>query len=121
MIESLENYIYDLGVRNVEKMIMNYIGNKDSSETEIAGMLLQYHMQKGNEYLDAGNSAKSEAHFREAEKYGVAEQSFKISPMRRQSAKSKTRFSGPDLQRLDSRPASAPKERSYPLGQVLPS
>jgi serine/threonine protein kinase len=120
MIESLENYIYDLGVRNVEKMIMNYIGNKDSSETEIAGMLLQYHMQKGNEYLDAGNSAKSEAHFREAEKYGVVEQSFKISPMRRQSANPKTRFSGQYPQRLDSRPANAPKERkNFPLGQVL--
>jgi serine/threonine protein kinase len=74
LIESLENYLYDLGVRDAEKMILNYIGNKDAAEKAIAGLLVQYHMQKGNDYLDEGNAVQSDAHFREAEKYGVIDQ-----------------------------------------------
>jgi serine/threonine protein kinase len=77
LIEALENYLFDLGVRDVEKMIMNYIANKDSAELAITGLLVQYHMQKGNDFLDAGNRVQSDMHFREAEKYGVRDQSFK--------------------------------------------
>jgi serine/threonine protein kinase len=77
LIESLENYLYDLGVRDTEKMIVNYISNKDAAEKAIAGLLVQYHMQKGNDFLDAGNRVQSDEHFREAEKYGVIDQYLK--------------------------------------------
>ena len=120
MIEFLENYVYDLGVRNIEKMIMSYVANKDASETEIEGLLVQYHMQKGNDYLDAGNISKSEAHFREAEKYGVADRNFVGPTIRKRSAISKTRIPILGLRRIGLDPDQPPKGRTHPsLLQVL--
>jgi hypothetical protein len=77
LIESLENYLYDLGVKDVEKMIRDYIADKDSVDREISGLLLHYHLRKGNDFLDAGNRAFSEAHFRESEKYGAIDLTLK--------------------------------------------
>jgi serine/threonine protein kinase len=117
MIESLENYTYDLGVRNIEKMIMSYVANKEASETEIADLLLQYHMQKGNDYLDAGNTSKSEGHFREAEKHGVVGENFKVPQPRKGNANPKTRYSGPHQQRVD--PGKVSEQNGLPLRHIL--
>jgi tRNA A-37 threonylcarbamoyl transferase component Bud32 len=104
VIESLESYIYDLGVRDIEKMIMNYITNKGAAERAIADLLVQYHMQKGNEFLDAGNRVKSDAHFREAEKYGAIDQD-KISKI------PKTRFPVLDPPRIAPKRIISQQER----------
>jgi serine/threonine protein kinase len=96
VIESLEKFIYDLGVRDIEKMVMNYVSDRHSVDPALAGLLLQYHMQKGNEYLDAGNSLKSDVHFREAEKYGALDLDFTASKI---SSGSRGRFTGPYRQR----------------------
>jgi serine/threonine protein kinase len=71
MIDSLENYLFELGIRDSEKVIAHYIRDKNSAVAELAGPLLQYHLRKGNDYLESGNRFKSEAHFREAERYGA--------------------------------------------------
>ncbi|MDD5672710.1 MAG: serine/threonine protein kinase [Chitinivibrionales bacterium] len=70
MVECLGNYLDDLGIRDFEKMIMNYITDKDPVERAIAGILVRYHLQKGNDFLEAGNRERADAHFLEAEKYG---------------------------------------------------
>jgi serine/threonine protein kinase len=104
MIDSLENYLYDLGIRDAEKMIMTYIANKEAAEKAIAGLLIQYHMQKGNDFLDAGNTVQSDMHFREAEKYGVIDQGAKVS---RIAKVARTRFPVPYAQRVEPKRANS--------------
>jgi len=111
MIESLDNYLFDLGVRDVEKMIMNYVADKNSAENSIAGLLLQYHLQKGNDLLDAGNRVQSDAHFREAEKYGVIDHNLKNSKAPNIQGVSKTRFPGLYAQRIVQKRLLAMKEK----------
>lgn len=73
MIDSLENYLYELGIRDSEKVITQYIRDKNSAVAELTRPLLHYHLRKGNDYLESGNRFKSGAHLREAEKYGALE------------------------------------------------
>jgi serine/threonine protein kinase len=70
LIESLENYFFDLGIRDSEKEIEKFVGDKEAASAELYNLLASYHMQKGNEYLSDGDAARSDIHFREAEKFG---------------------------------------------------
>ncbi len=70
LIESLENYFFDLGIRDSEKEIEKFVGDKEAASAELYNLLASYHMQKGNECLSGGDQVKSDIHFREAEKFG---------------------------------------------------
>ena len=71
MIDSFTNYLFDLGIRDVDKMLVQFIHNGNRAAAELSGFLAQYHLRKGNDYLDAGIKGNSEMHFREAEKFGA--------------------------------------------------
>ncbi len=70
-IGSLENFIFEMGVRDIDRMIMAYLSNKENAMQMLAELLVQFHMHKGNDFQDEGNIYKADAHFRQAEKYGV--------------------------------------------------
>jgi serine/threonine protein kinase len=71
MINAFGNYLYDLGVHDSDRVIVNYVQDKTSAAAELAGLCAAYHLRKGSDYLDSGNSRKSDIHFREAERFGA--------------------------------------------------
>jgi serine/threonine protein kinase len=70
MINSFGNYLYDLGVRDSDRMIVKYVQDKVGAATELKALCAAYHGRKAKGYLDSGNTRKSEIHFREAERFG---------------------------------------------------
>jgi serine/threonine-protein kinase len=70
LIEVLENYFFELGIRDIEKELERFINDKKAASAELYNNLAGYHLLKGNEFLAGGNAARSEIHFREAEKFG---------------------------------------------------
>lgn len=69
MINAFGNYLYDLGVRDSDRMIVKYVQDKSGAAAELAGLCAAYHLRKGKGYLASGNPRKSEIHFREAERF----------------------------------------------------
>ena len=72
MIDSFNEYLYELGVRDSDKVLVEYLQDRKKASVELARLLAQYHRNKGNEYLDLGDIARSETHFKEAERFGPA-------------------------------------------------
>jgi serine/threonine-protein kinase len=70
LIEVLENYFFELGIRDIEKELERFINDKKAASAELYNNLAGYHLLKGNEFLASGDVARSEMHFREAEKFG---------------------------------------------------
>ena len=60
---SLERFFYDLGVLDIEKMIMNYIADKQSVDLELAGLIVKYNQKKNNDVFDAKDRFQPKAHF----------------------------------------------------------
>jgi serine/threonine protein kinase len=69
MIDSLENYLYDLGIRDIDKMIAYFIKDKDAAVAELTAPLLQYNLQKSNGLPESGKRAKSGVNLLDAEQY----------------------------------------------------
>jgi serine/threonine protein kinase len=70
LIDSLQNYFFDIGIRDIEKEIRYYIADKLSAVAELGKWLLEYHIRKANELLELDMASQSAAHFKEAEKFG---------------------------------------------------
>ncbi len=70
LIESLENFITELGVRDVQKCVCDYLGGSFTTPPYLAGLLVRYHLRKAEVLRDAGDALGSEAHFSEVERYG---------------------------------------------------
>ncbi len=70
LIESLENYVTELGVRDVQKCVCDYLNGPFRIPSYLAGLLVRYHLKKGEVLRDAGDALDSEAHFKEVERYG---------------------------------------------------
>jgi serine/threonine protein kinase len=70
LIESLENYVTELGVRDVQKCVCDYFNGPFGIPSYLAGLLVRYHLRKGEVLRDAGDALGSEAHFKEVERYG---------------------------------------------------
>ena len=70
LIESLENYIIELGVRDVQKCVCDYLNGPFRIPPYLTGLLVRYHLRKGEVLRDAGDVLGSEAHFGEVERYG---------------------------------------------------
>jgi|WetSurMetagenome_2_1015567.scaffolds.fasta_scaffold00368_18 tRNA A-37 threonylcarbamoyl transferase component Bud32 len=84
LTDALSNYLYELGVRDVESMVVGYIEDKERSFVDLAALLSAYHLRKGNDWIEAGDTAKSDLHFREAERFGVVGM-LGAGPVRRQA------------------------------------
>ena len=63
LIVSLENFLYDLGVGDIDRMIMNYIADKNSVDLELADLVLKYYKKKGNEFFNATNRVQPKTLF----------------------------------------------------------
>jgi serine/threonine protein kinase len=70
LIASLENYINELGVRDVQKCVCDYLNGSFRIPPYLKGLLVRYHLRKGEALRDAGDVLGSEAHFGEVERYG---------------------------------------------------
>lgn len=70
LIQSLENYIIELGVRDVQKCVVDYLNGPFKIPPYLTGLLVRYHFRKGEVLLKAGDLLGSEAHFGEVEQYG---------------------------------------------------
>ena len=63
LLQSLEKFLYDLGVRDLDRMIMNYIADKNSVDLELADLVLKYYKKKSNEFFNAKDRVQPEALF----------------------------------------------------------
>ncbi|MGA2506842.1 MAG: serine/threonine-protein kinase [Chitinispirillaceae bacterium] len=72
LIESLQSYFYDIGVRDTAEQIRQYITDPVTSTKELSKLLLEYHGSKGIEFEAAGDAAKAQAHLREVKKFDPA-------------------------------------------------
>jgi serine/threonine protein kinase len=70
LIESLENFITELGIRDIQKCVCDYLTRSFTIPPYLAGLLVRYHLRKGEVLRDAGDALGSEAHFGEVERYG---------------------------------------------------
>ncbi|MGA2506449.1 MAG: serine/threonine-protein kinase [Chitinispirillaceae bacterium] len=68
IIESIQNYLFDMGFRDIEKEIEKYLIDRFAATAELEKVLISYHIRKGENNLGLGNELKSAAHFEEAEK-----------------------------------------------------
>jgi hypothetical protein len=73
LIQSLENYIIELGVRDIQKCVCDYLNGSFRIPPYLTGLLVRYHLRKGEALRDAGDALGSEAHFGEVERYGGRE------------------------------------------------
>jgi serine/threonine protein kinase len=62
LLQSVEKFLADLGVRDNEKMIMNYIADKDLVDKELADLVLHYYAKK-NEFISAKDHIRPKALF----------------------------------------------------------
>jgi serine/threonine protein kinase len=68
LIESLENFFFDIGIRDIEKQIGKYLAKGPAAVVELEKLLSGYHIRLSEEYLAGGDTIKSDIHFEEAEK-----------------------------------------------------
>jgi serine/threonine protein kinase len=69
LIESLQSYFYEIGVRDTAEQIRRYITDPAASVTTLSAQLLEYHGRKGIEFQEAGDPARAAAHLREVKKF----------------------------------------------------
>jgi serine/threonine protein kinase len=68
LVESIQNFLFDIGFRDIEKEIGKYLADQSTATAELEKLLISYHIRKGENNLGLGNELKSVAHFEEAEK-----------------------------------------------------
>jgi serine/threonine protein kinase len=73
LIETLENYIVELGVRDIQKCVADYLNGPFRIPPYLTGLLVRYHLRKGEVMRNAGDMLGSEAHFSEVDRYGARE------------------------------------------------
>jgi tRNA A-37 threonylcarbamoyl transferase component Bud32 len=66
LIAALQDYSFDLGVRDPAGMIQRYFTDKNAAIEELRLILAKYHGTKGKECQDAGKYSTALAHYREA-------------------------------------------------------
>ncbi len=65
LVAALQDYIFDLGVRNPLDTIQGYFSNKSDTTKELRAILARYHAAKAREFQDAGKYATALAHYQE--------------------------------------------------------
>jgi tRNA A-37 threonylcarbamoyl transferase component Bud32 len=66
LIAALQDYSFDLGVRDPVGLIQRYFTDKKSALEELRLILAKYHGIKGKEFQEAGKYSTALAHYREA-------------------------------------------------------
>jgi tRNA A-37 threonylcarbamoyl transferase component Bud32 len=66
LIAALQDYSFDLGVRDPAGMIQRYFTDKKGTFEELRLILAKYHGIKGKEFQEAGKYSTALAHYREA-------------------------------------------------------
>jgi len=64
IIEALQNYFYEIGVRDTAEMIRRYGADPAATIKELSALLLEYHGRKGIELQAAGDKERAAAHLR---------------------------------------------------------
>jgi Serine/threonine protein kinase len=70
LIKFLEILISEIGFRDFNKEIRNYMVDKDSAINELEKVIIEYHSRKANECRQAGDAFKEAAHVTEIERLG---------------------------------------------------
>ncbi|HMD68413.1 MAG TPA: PEGA domain-containing protein, partial [Chitinivibrionales bacterium] len=68
LIQALQDYFFDLGVRDPVDMIRRYFADRTGTIAEVRALLARYHWTKGNEYFAAEKHLTALAHYQEAQK-----------------------------------------------------
>jgi serine/threonine protein kinase len=69
LIESLQNYFFEIGIKDTAEQTRKYISDPASCLKELSGLLLNFHGQKSAEFEAAGDMQKARAHLVEAKKF----------------------------------------------------
>jgi hypothetical protein len=69
LIEALQNYFFEIGVRDPVDTIKKYLANRSAALAELAPLLARYHCAKGNECSRDKKHAAALAHFQAARKH----------------------------------------------------
>jgi serine/threonine protein kinase len=116
LIESLQSFFYEIGVRDTAEMIRRYLTDPVAAVKTLSSQLMEYHGRKGIEFQEQGNAAKAAAHLREVKNFDPAFKSSGKAPetIRRHTSSSiiKRTASGPVTQRTGYHPpAPAPEKK----------
>jgi serine/threonine-protein kinase len=66
LIDSLQTYLYDIGLRDTAEEIAKYINVQSSTSVfDFLKRIINYHIRKGKELSQTGDFKKSSAHFKE--------------------------------------------------------
>jgi predicted Ser/Thr protein kinase len=66
LIQALQDYFFELGVRDPVDMIKRYFADKDAAVGELQALCARYHWNKGNELVGNGKHVAALAHYKEA-------------------------------------------------------
>ena len=69
LIEALQNYFFEIGVRDPVDTIKKYLANKSAALAELAPLLARHHLAKGNECSRDMKHPAALAHFQKARKH----------------------------------------------------
>jgi serine/threonine protein kinase len=69
LIESLQNYFYELGIKDTAEQIRRYVSNPSSSARALSQQLLEYHQRKAEAFRAEGNEERAHAHAQQAKRY----------------------------------------------------
>ena len=66
--ESLQNYFFEIGVKDPIDTIRKFINDRDTTNTELQAQLMRYHLVKGNHFAATTQYAAAQLHYLEAKK-----------------------------------------------------
>jgi serine/threonine protein kinase len=69
LIESLQNYFYELGIKDTAEQIRRYISDPSSCARALSRQLLEYHQRKAESFQAEGNEERAHAHAQQAKRY----------------------------------------------------
>ncbi|HUI92239.1 MAG TPA: serine/threonine-protein kinase [Chitinivibrionales bacterium] len=69
LIEAMQNYFFEIGIRDPVDAIKKYLADRKASVAELAPLLARYHLVKGEECSRDKRHAAAQAHFQMAKKH----------------------------------------------------
>jgi serine/threonine protein kinase len=69
LIESLQNYFYEIGIKDTAEQIRQYVSDPSSSARALSRQLFEYHQRKAEAFLAEGNEERAHAHAQQAKRY----------------------------------------------------
>lgn len=69
LIESLQNYFYEIGIKDIAEEIRRFVGDPAASAKALSRQLVEYHQRKAELYQAEGNQEQAQAHMQHAKRY----------------------------------------------------